>query len=933
MRSNRPDLAKERSERGFVSITSGENIIKRRTSVKESLYVIDGHALCYRAYFAFIRNPLINSQGQNTSAIFGFTRMLLKLISEQKPDYLVVAFDPPKKSFRFDLYPEYKANREKMPDDLRSQIDEIKHMVTTLGIPRLEHNDFEADDILGTITKKYGAEDLEVVLVTGDKDAFQLVDDHTKIYANKKGITEFELYDAKKVKEKLGIPPEQVIDFMALTGDTSDNVPGVRGVGEKTALKLISEYKTLEDLYEHIDEIQGKIRENLKSDRDTAFLSRDLVTIRTDVPLEIDLPEAKTPDMRTEAVKEYFEKLEMKSIVEEIFKEEEAESAQQEKRQPKDYRIIRTEEELNSVLERIEKHGEVSIDTETTSIHPVDAELVGISLSIKEKAGWYIPLCGGSLHDVEHLDRNISLALLKPLLENPDIKKIGQNIKYDTIVLTNAGITLRGIWFDTMVASYLLNPADRRHNLNDMAERYLGYKTIHFDEIVGKGKKAIPITDVPLDDLAEYAIEDADITYRLYQILSPKIRDEGLGTLFRDIEMPLVPLLAQIELNGVKIDVAYFKRLAKENQKMLSHVEEEVYQVAGRRFNINSTRELAEVLFNEIGLTPVKKTKTGYSTDIQVLEALRGKHEIIDHLIQYRTLNKLKTTYIDTLPKLISEKTGRIHTSYNQTIVATGRLSSSDPNLQNIPIRDEFGRKIRKGFIADEGCLLMSADYSQIELRLAAHLSDDENMINAFKAGTDIHNLTASSVFGKPLDEITPDLRRKAKIINFATIYGVSPFGLSQQADISMQEASEFITKYFEAYPGFKKYIDVTVAFAESKGYVTTLLGRKRPIPDINSSISFRKEGAKRVAINTPIQGTAADLIKIAMINIQNKIMEEGYRTKIILQVHDELVFEFPESELATIEKLVRCEMEGALELSVPIVVDIVCGKNWDEAH
>ena len=902
--------------------------------MKKKLYVVDGHALCYRAYFAFIRSPLVNSQGQNTSAIYGFARMLIKLIQEQKPDFLAIAFDPPKKTFRFELYPEYKANREKMPDDLRSQIEEIKNLVSTLGFSRIEHPDFEADDILGTITRKYASEDLEIILVTGDKDAFQLVNQNTKIYANKKGITEFEMYDVDGIIQKLKLRPDQVIDYMALTGDSSDNIPGVRGVGEKTALKLISDYQSLENLYDHIDEIKGKLKENLINDRDMAFLSRELVTIQTDIDLELDIKEMELPDLKTEMVRQYFERLEMRSIVEEIFKDQELKKkAAARKIQERDYRIIQTEEELAGVIEAIESCGEVSVDTETTSINPVDADLVGISLSIGENTGWYIPVAGKTLFQEQPVDRDRALELLKPVLENPGIKKIGQNIKYDAIVFHNAGIDLDGIWFDTMVASYLLGPADRRHNLNELAEKYLDYKMISFEELVGKGRKAIPITEVPLEKLATYAIEDADIAYRLYRILSPRLKEEELESLFRDIEMPLVSILGKMELNGVKIDSGYFKELAKENQFLLEDVEKQIYHVAGRRFNINSTRELSEILFNEIGLKPVKKTKTGYSTDIQVLEALKGKHEIIDHLIAYRTLNKLKTTYIDTLPKLISERTGRIHTSYNQTIVATGRLSSSDPNLQNIPIRDEFGRKIRRGFIADDNCLLMSADYSQIELRLAAHLSEDENMMSAFSEGIDIHNLTASSAFGVPIEDITPEMRRQAKIINFATIYGVSPYGLSQQADIDMQEASEFIQRYFEAYPGFKEYIDKTVAFVAEKGYVKTLLGRKRPIADINSDISFRREGAKRIAINTPIQGTAADLIKIAMINIHKLLSKGGYRTRMILQVHDELVFEAPEEEKNAVEELVRREMEGALKLKVPIVVDIAWGENWDKAH
>ena len=904
--------------------------------MKKRLFVIDGHALCYRAYFAFIRSPLVNSRGQNTSAIFGFARMLLKLIQDQNPDYLVVAFDPPKKSFRFGLYPQYKANREKMPDELRSQIEEIKHMLSVLGIKRLEEADYEADDVLGTIAEKYASKQLEVVLVTGDKDAYQLVGRNVSIYANKKGITEFEIYDEKAVKEKLGLSPQQVIDYMALTGDTSDNIPGVRGVGEKTAQRLISDYGSLDNIYAHLGEIKGKLKETLKENREMAYLSRDLVTIRTKLPVEIDLEEARPPVLRDKKAYEYFMGLEMKSIAQEFMPEEGAEGSPVKGdavKSQRSYAIVKSKKELEDVVRQIRSAGIVSVDTETTSTNPVAAELVGISLSIKENSGWYIPIMHRSLFTEEHLDPEKALAILKPVLEDASIKKIGQNIKYDLIVLKNAGIDLGGVHFDTMLASYLLDPSERRHNLDELAEKHLGYKTIHFKDLVSSGKKAIPITEVPLADLAEYAIEDADIALRLYRILEERIRGENLDSLYFELEMPLVPILARMELCGVRIDLAHFERLSRENQELLDEVEKGIYASAGTRFNINSTRELSSVLFEKLGLKPVKKTKTGFSTDIQVLETLRGSHEIIDRLIQYRTLSKLKSTYIDTLPTLVLPRTGRIHTSYNQTVVATGRLSSSDPNLQNIPVRDEFGRKIREGFIPEEGWMMLSADYSQIELRLAAHLSGDETMMQAFREGIDIHARTAASVFGVDIGSITGDMRRQAKIINFATIYGVSPYGLSQQADISVKDAALFIQKYFETYPKFKKLIDDTIAFAREKGYVQTLLGRRRPVPDIGSTNQFVREGAERVAINTPIQGTAADLIKAAMIQIQKEIDRNKMRARMILQVHDELVFEVPPAEKDSFEKLVRSKMENALRLDVPIVVDMAWGKNWGEAH
>ena len=612
--------------------------------------------------------------------------------------------------------------------------------------------------------------------------------------------------------------------------------------------------------------------------------------------------------------------------------QEKEKNTEQKPETKKNYTVIKTESDLKKVIKQIYEYGEVSVDTETTSLNPVEAELVGVSLSVKENEGWYIPVYGRNLFDNEDIDSAGLLKTLKPMLEDDKIKKIGQNIKYDLLVLKNSGIEMKNIFFDTMIAAYLIDP-ESRVNMDDLAEKYLNYKTIHFEELVGKGKNALSIAEVPVEKVAEYSIEDADITYRLYKLFKTKLKEEELEKLFYDIEMPLVSVLAVMEWNGVKIDVARFAELNTENQKMLDSVEKKIFELAGQRFNINSTRELAAILFDKLSLKPVRKTKTGFSTDIRVLEELKGRHEIIEHLISYRTLAKLKNTYIEKLPQIISPKTGRIHTSYNQTITATGRLSSSNPNLQNIPIKDEFGKKIRSAFIADKKHVLISADYSQIELRLAAHFSGDENMTNAFRNNTDIHSLTASSVFNVPIDSVTPDMRRQAKVINFATIYGVTPFGLSQQADIDVHQAADFIKKYFETYPGFKNYIDTTIAYAKEHGFVKTLLGRKRNVPDINAENNFRKEGAVRIAINTPIQGTAADMIKIAMINIQKAIDANNYKAKMTLQVHDELVLETPENEKEIITKLIKKEMEGAVKLNVPVTVDIAAGKNWDEAH
>jgi len=859
--------------------------------------------------------------------------MLLKLMEEQNPDYLVVAFDPPKRTFRFDVYPEYKAQREKMPDELRSQVEEIKHMLSVLNIPQVIIDNYEADDVMGSMASRYGSSEYDVILVTGDKDAYQLVNDHVKIYAGKKGISEFEMYDRQAVIDKLGIEPEQVIDYMALVGDSSDNIPGVRGIGPRTAQKLVQEYGSLDSIYENLHQLKGKMKENLEENRDMAYLSRDLVTIRTGLDVAIDMEKASTPNIKTPENREYFNSLEMSTIADSLSEEKNSDKESSKKKE-REYTIVRTTGELQQVIEAVEDSGILSIDTETTSKRPVEAELMGISISIEENSGWYIPVPAGTLFEENPLPKNEIVSTLKPLLEDPAVRKIGQNIKYDIIVLAGEGIIMQGVYFDTMIAAYLLNPAERRHNLDDLAMQYLGYTTTTYKELLASaGKKAASLADVSLEDIADYAIEDADITLRLYRVLKTKLEEEGLLSLFFDVEMPLVQVLADMEMKGIKIDPNHFSLIQQENEKMLEEVKEKIYEMAEEMFNINSTRELSRVLFEKLALKPVKKTKTGFSTDIQVLEALRKEHDIIEHLITYRTLSKLKSTYIDTLPRLADPGTGRIHTSFNQTITATGRLSSSDPNLQNIPIRDMMGKKIRQGFVPEKGCSLMSADYSQIELRLAAHLSGDEAMLSAFREGIDIHSKTAASVFGTGLDGVQPKMRRQAKIINFATIYGVSPYGLSQQADISFEEAREFIRIYFETYPGFRKYVDDTIAFAREHGYVKTMLGRKRPVPEINADIQFRREGAERIAINTPIQGTSADMIKIAMIHIHEQIRKEKLRSCMILQVHDELVFEIPDEEKTVMESLVLEHMVNCLELDVPIVVDIGWGQNWAESH
>ncbi len=901
--------------------------------MKKRFFVIDGHALCYRAYFAFARNPLVNSHGQNTSAIYGFARMLFKLIEEQKPDYLLIAFDPPKRTFRFDIYPEYKANRVRMPDDLRSQIDEIKNMADVLGVVRLEDSDHEADDVLGSIARRYSSGEIEVILVTGDKDALQLIDENVKVYANRKGISEFEIYDIENVNNKLGLKPGQIIDYMALMGDSSDNIPGVKGIGEKTAQKLIAKYGTLENIFENIDDISGRQKLMLQNDIEMAYLSRKLVTIKTGIPVEVELEKLKCSGIYSAGARDYFKSMEMNSIVRDFFSGGGETVRDLSSETGIDYRTVRNADDLDRMIGEIREAGETAVDTETTSLVHVEAELVGMSFSIRERSGWYVPMRSSGLFSEEFLDRNISIWKLKSIIDDPAIKKIGHNIKYDYSVLRNAGFDMKGVYFDTMVASYVLNPSERGHGLDDLAAGILFHKNITYKELTGTGKNAIPIEEVPLEKLAEYAIEDADITYRLYNLFKTRLVDNQLDSLFYDIEMPLVLVLSEMEMTGVKIDAGHFVKLGRENEALLSEVIKKIYDEAGGEFNINSTRELADLLFNRLKLKHQKKTKTGFSTDISVLEALKGSHPIISQLISYRTLSKLKSTYIDALPKMVSWKTGRIHTSYNQTVAVTGRLSSSNPNLQNIPIRDELGRSIRKGFIPEKDFLIMAADYSQIELRLAAHLSGDHNMIKAFKEGIDIHSLTASSLSGVSIDKVDSDMRRQAKVVNFAIIYGVSPFGLAQQADIGVKEASWFIKIYFETYPGFREYMDRCIAFTREHGYAMTMLGRKRMIPEINSTVSFRREGAERAAINTPIQGTSADMIKIAMINIEKDLRGKGMKTRMIMQVHDELVLEVHRDEKEAAGQIVKERMEKAIELSVPVIVDEGWGNNWEEAH
>jgi DNA polymerase-1 len=892
------------------------------------LFLIDGTALAYRSFFAFIRNPLITSRGENTSATFGFATTLIKIIEEERPDYLAVVFDSGKPTFRHKIFPEYKATRQKMPDEMRNQLPRIKELLDALQVTAIEMPGYEADDVIGALAVKGAKTGATSYIVTGDKDFMQLVGDRIRIYNFKPTGKGLEVIDERGVRDKFGVPPSRVIDILALIGDKSDNIPGVPGIGEKTALELIKSFGSLEEIYNNLDKIEReKTRRILAENKEQAFLSRELVTIKQDLPAELNLEQLKLRQPDENRVISLFLELEFSSLVDAVI----TDATKDEHR----YHTIKNKAELNRLVEEIRKKGTFVLDTETTALCPITAELIGISFSLAEREAYYLPLS-----ELSDLSPDEALKMIKPILEDPGIKKCGQNIKYEFIVFKNYGIELSGIEFDTMVASYLLNPSRRQHNLDSIALEYLNYKKITTQSLIGKGKKQISMIEVPLSEIAEYSSEDADITLRLRNYLEPRLKAVSLWDLFTEIEMPLIRVLAVMEMNGVSLDLAMLAQLSQKLAKRLYELELKVYELSGEKFNINSPQQLSNILFEklkihkELGIRRgMKKTKTGYSTDSSVLMNLSA-HPLARLILDYRELSKLKSTYIDALPRMINPKTGRIHTSYNQTVTATGRLSSSEPNLQNIPIRSEIGKEIRKAFIPREkDWLLLSADYSQIELRIVAHLSGDPVLIEAFQKGEDIHKKTASVIFGLSMEEVTGNMRSRAKAINFGIIYGMGPQRLANETGLSLDEAKRFIETYFEKHPKVHRFIEKTIAEAREKGYVTTLLGRRRLIPEITSATPYIRAGAENIAINTPIQGTAADLIKKAMIRIQDEIEKKKLRTKMIIQIHDELLFELPADELDKAKELVKREMEGVMELKVPIAVDIGEGENWLAAH
>ncbi len=895
---------------------------------RERLFLLDGTALAYRSYFAFIRNPLYDSRGRNISAVYGFTATLFRLLELEEPDHLGIAFDPPGPTFRHEEYKAYKATREKMPEEMVDSLPGIREVVDAFNIPVFEVPGFEADDVLGTLARHASSAGVETWLVTGDKDLMQLVTGDVRIYNILKAGVDLEKVGPEQVVSKFGVRPDQVIDYLGLVGDSSDNIPGVPGIGPKTAQKLLTEYGSMESLLEHAKELKAKkARENLIEFREQALLSRSLATIRTDVPLEFDLDALRVGEREERKLVELFRGYGFNTFMMKLAPEVKAED------ETRDYRTVATTVELGQLVQTLRAAGRFVMDTETTSIDPMRADLVGMSFAVEPHAAWYVPV---------NLDLppQLIIEMLRPVLEDPEIGKSGQNIKYDLKVMARAGVTVKGVDFDTMIASFLLDPGSRQHNLDALALVHLNIRKIPTSDIIGKGRDVTTMDLIPVATVAEYACEDADITLRLERFFKPRLEEEeSLDALNRDVEIPLISVLARMERAGVLVDVSILAAMSGKMGVEIERLEREIQEIAGVEFNLNSPQKLGEVLFEKMGLHAhrrgkPKKTKTGqYATDVETLGKY-ADHSIIQRIFSYREFVKLKGTYVDSLPALVHPETGRIHASYHQAVAITGRLSASDPNLQNIPIRTEAGREIRTAFIAPQGSVLLSADYSQIELRVLAHLSGDETLLAAFNDGKDIHTETAARIFAINEKMVTREMRGRAKAINFGIIYGMGPQRLARQTGISLAEAKEFIAAYFRTYPKVAEFQEKQKMLAREEGFVSTLLGRKRNLKDdILSNNRGVQVNAENVAINTPIQGTAADLIKVAMNRIDRRLRDEGLDAKMIIQVHDELVLEVPEVELDRVRELVREEMEGALDLKVPIVVDMGAGNNWLEAH
>jgi len=920
----------------------------------EKLFLLDAYALIYRSYYAFIKNPRINSKGLNTSAIVGFLNTLEEVLTKEQPTHIGVAFDPHGPTFRSEAFPAYKAQREATPEDIKQAVPIIKDLLRAYNIPILQVDGFEADDVIGTLATKAGLQGITTYMLTPDKDYGQLVTDNVFIFRPRHGGG-YETMGPAEVMQKYGIPSTQyVIDLLALMGDSSDNFPGCPGVGEKTAVKLINEFGSVEQLLSRTSELKGALKTKVESHVEDIKMSKYLATIRTDVPIELNMDELKLTDPNDDQLRKLLEELEFKSFTQKILKktktiqkpangqldlfadftsegpsETEFSSFETLKTVPHNYKLVDNEADLRKLYDFFRTNDFLVLDTETTSTTAIDAELVGLSFSVKEHEAFYVPIPSDKVEAQKIVD------IFKPLYEDEHILKIGQNLKYDLEVLRNYGVELRGKMWDTMIAHYLIQP-ELHHNMDYMAEVYLHYQTIHIDELIGpKGKSQRSMRDLSPTEVYEYACEDADITLQLKNKLEPELKRLECEDLFYNIEMPLMPVLAEMEMNGVCLDTESLAETSKQFTARMNEIEQRIYELAGEQFNIASPKQVGEILFDKLKIVEkAKKTKTGqYVTSEEVLQQLKNKHEIVADILEHRGLKKLIGTYIDALPKLINPRTGHIHTSFNQTITATGRLSSSDPNLQNIPIRGEDGKEIRKAFIPEPGCLFFSADYSQIELRVMAHLSQDPQMIEVFREGKDLHAATAANIYKKPIDEVTRDERTKSKRANFGIIYGITVFGLAERLDIPRDEAKMLIDGYFQTFPEVHDYMEKSKEVARQQGYVTTLFGRRRYLPDINSANATVRGFAERNAINAPIQGTAADIIKVAMIHIFNRFKAENIRSKMILQVHDELNFSVYPEEKEKVEHIVLEEMQNAFHMAVPLVADSGFGENWLEAH
>lgn len=920
------------------------------------LFLIDAYALIYRSYYAFIKNPRINSKGVNTSAIFGFINTLEDVLKREQPTHIAVAFDPKGPTFRHEAFEQYKAQREETPEVIRQSVPVIKEVIQAYHIPILEVPYYEADDVIGTVAKQAAANGFEVYMMTPDKDYGQLVADHIYMYRPKFG-GDYEVLGVSEVLEKYQLQStEQVIDLLGLMGDTADNIPGCPGVGEKTAQKLLAEFGSIENLLANTDKLKGAQKKKVEENVEQIRFSKFLATIKTDVPITFDAELCKRVAPDEDRLVELYTELEFKTFINRLKGESSVVSSSKEPKaavqydlfatepvvesevssladittMPHSYYLADTAEKQIALCEQLLQEKSFSFDTETEGLDPLTAGLVGMSFAIREQEAWYVPV---PANQEEATDIVLRLA---PALQHPEIEKVGQNIKFDILALRKYGVRVKGPLFDTMLAHYLLNP-ELRHGMDYLAETYLKYKTVPIEDLIGpKGKKQASMRTVPIEQIKEYAAEDADVTLRLKHYFATLLKQEGLESLFFEMEMPLIYVLAEMEATGVKLDTNALKQSSEVLSQQLTALEESIYDLAGQSFNINSTKQVGEILFDKLKLDEkAKKTKTGgYSTSEEVLEKIRGKHPIVDKLLEYRGIKKLLSTYIDALPALIHPETGKIHTSFNQAVTATGRLSSTNPNLQNIPVRDELGREIRKAFIADDDdCIFFSADYSQIELRLMAHLSNDPHMVEAFCSGADIHAATAAKIYGIPVEEVTSDMRRKAKTANFGIIYGISVFGLAERLSIPRAESKELIDGYFQTYPRIKEYMEESIRVAKEKGYVETLFKRKRFLPDINSHNAIVRGYAERNAINAPIQGSAADIIKLAMIRIHQRFEAEHLKSRMILQVHDELNFNVRKEEFDRVKEIVLDCMEHVLQLRVPLIADCGEGKNWLEAH